>query len=100
MRDRDEFVEGLSEPHELHVLLDRELIEAFTVSPPKKQQRWERDDSQVDAHLKKRFHVSAGPHALGVTFPRKFDSLLEIDGRGNLKLQRSGTSNERPMTAS
>lgn len=78
MRDRDEFVEGLSETHELHVLLDRKLIEAFTVSPPRKQQRWERDDSQVDAHLKKRFHISAGPHAVGVTFPRKFDSLLEI----------------------
>ena len=34
MRDRNEEVEGLSEPHELEVLLDRERVELFTVKPP------------------------------------------------------------------
>ena len=79
MRDRDEFVEGLTEPHELHVLLDKRLVESFTVKPSKNKARWQRDDSQVDAHLQKRFAVKAGPHAVGVTFPRKFSSLQEIN---------------------
>ena len=33
-RDRNEHVEGLHEPHELEVLLDRERVESFTVKPP------------------------------------------------------------------
>ena len=33
-RDRNEQIEGLREPHELEVLLDRERQGAFTVKPP------------------------------------------------------------------
>ena len=33
-------------------------------------------------------------------YPCQFDSLLEIDGGGYLKLQRSDTSIEKPMIAS
>ena len=33
-RDRNEEVEGLNEPHELELLLDRERVELFTVKPP------------------------------------------------------------------
>ena len=33
-RDRNEHVEGLREPHELEVLLDRERMASFTVKPP------------------------------------------------------------------
>ena len=33
-RDRDEHVEGLSEPHDLELLLDRERVQLFTVKPP------------------------------------------------------------------
>ena len=32
----------------------------------------------VDANLNARFQVTAGPRQVGVTFPRKFDSLSEI----------------------
>ena len=35
-RDRNEHVEGLSEPHELEVLLDRERMEVFAVKPPQR----------------------------------------------------------------
>ena len=34
MRDRNDEVESLREPHELEVLLDRERVELFTVKPP------------------------------------------------------------------
>ena len=33
-RDRDEHVEGLSEPHELELLLDKARVQLFTVKPP------------------------------------------------------------------
>lgn len=80
MRDRDENVEGLLEEHHIDVLVDRQPMHRFTVAPPKsgKQKGWSKDDTLVDANLRKRFRVSAGPHQVGVTFPRKFASLSEI----------------------
>jgi hypothetical protein len=72
-RDRNEHVEGLRESHELEVLLDRERKALFTVSPP----RSEGDHQTADEHLKARIRVTAGPHALGVTFLKNPSSLLE-----------------------
>jgi hypothetical protein len=72
-RDRNEIVEGLREPHEMEVLLDRERVKSFTVKPPAGGQGHE----QVDAHLKLRLKVTAGPHDLGVTFLKNPASLLE-----------------------
>ncbi|MEQ8789155.1 MAG: DUF1592 domain-containing protein [Pirellulaceae bacterium] len=71
-RDRNEEVEGLSRPHRLEVLLDRQRVEQFVIQPPKGS-----DHSRVDAHLRTRFRVSAGPHKLGVTFPKESAALLE-----------------------
>ena len=72
-RDRNEDVEGLREPHDVEVLLDRERIASFKVIPP----RSPRDHQTADAHLKARIRVTAGPHNLGVTFVKKSSSLLE-----------------------
>lgn len=72
-RDRNEQVEGLSGTHELELLLDRERLKVFTVKQPKKRN----DHTKLDAHLKTRIQVSAGPHDLGVTFIKKPSSLLE-----------------------
>src|SRR5262245_22506223 len=63
-RDRNEHVEGLNGPHELEVLLDRERADSFIVKPPV----GDKGHEQVDAHLKARLSVTAGPHDLGVTF--------------------------------
>ncbi len=71
-RDRNEHVEGLREPHELEILLDREQLKSFTVKPPSGQ-----DFQHVDDHLKLRLSVQAGPHDLGVTFLKNPSSLLE-----------------------
>jgi hypothetical protein len=73
MRDRNEGIEGLREPHQLEVLLDRERMALFTVKPPAQGQS-ERD---VDANLQCRMQVSGGPHKLGVTFLKRSSSLLE-----------------------
>jgi hypothetical protein len=72
-RDRDEHVEGLQEPHELEILLDRDRVELFRVVPPTEGQ----DHQDVDAHLTVRFRATAGPHQLGVTFLKNSSSLLE-----------------------
>ena len=72
-RDRNEHVEGLHEPHELEVLLDRDRVKSFTVKPPPDG----KDHPNVDAHLKVRVSAKAGPHDLGVTFPKQSSSLLE-----------------------
>ncbi len=73
MRDRNEAIESLNEPHELEMLLDRERVELFPVKPPPKGQ----GDESVDANLKSRVKVKAGPHKLGVAFLKKPSSLLE-----------------------
>jgi len=72
-RDRNEHVEGLHEPHELQVLLDRERRAAFTINPPKS----ETDHQTADAHLRARIRATAGPHQIGVTFLKNSSSLLE-----------------------
>lgn len=71
-RDRNEEVEGLSQPHELEILLDRRRQALFTVAPPR-----DNNHAAVDAHLQTRIDVSAGPHKLGVTFVKQPSSLLE-----------------------
>ena len=57
-RDRNEHVEGLREPHELEVLLDRERMASFTVTPPA---RSDEDHQTVDAHLKARIRGDGRP---------------------------------------
>ncbi len=81
-RDRDEHVEGLNEPHELELLLDRERVALFTVKPPrgraKVSDEYDKPTHQnVDRHLKVRVQVVAGPHEIGVTFLKNPSSLLE-----------------------
>jgi mono/diheme cytochrome c family protein len=80
-RDRDEFVEGLSEAHDLELLLDRERLQLFTVKPPVRAagipDTEQPSHATVDQHLKLRVPVTAGPHVLGVAFPKKPSVLLE-----------------------
>ncbi len=80
-RNRDEHIEGLNEPHDLELLLDRARVQLFTVKPPERQPGFS-DDYQpshdtIDQHLKIRVPVSAGPHAIGVAFLKNPSALLE-----------------------
>jgi len=80
-RDRDEHVEGLSESHDVELLLDRERVALFTVKPPVRAagvpDTEQPSHAKVDQHLKIRIPVRSGPHAVGVTFPKKPSELLE-----------------------
>ena len=73
MRDRDEHVEGLTEAHDLDLLLDRARVQLFTITPPQR----EPEHATADQHLKARIPVQAGPHAIGVAFVKKPSLLLE-----------------------
>src|SRR5439155_964468 len=74
-------VEGLTEAHELELMLDRERVQLFTVKPPQREAGVSADyqpsHDNIDQHLKVRVPVSAGPHALGVAFLKKPSALLE-----------------------
>ncbi len=81
-RDRNEHVEGLSQPHEVELLIDSELVKSFTVRPPRGGARGNDEYSKpshenVDQHLRIRVPVTAGPHTIGVTFLKDPSSLLE-----------------------
>ena len=91
-RDRNEQVEGLKGPHDVEVLLDREQVASFTVNPPTDRA----DHTQVDKHLIVRTTVTAGPHDLGVTFPKGRASLLET---ARQPLQSRFNYHRHPRTA-
>jgi hypothetical protein len=74
-RDRNEQVEGLKRPHEVEVLIDRERVALATVKPPGA----DKNADVVDAHLKFRVTVKAGPHDVGVTFIKDPSLVLELE---------------------
>jgi hypothetical protein len=75
-RDRDEKIEGLSEPHDLELLLDRQRVHVFQVAPLRPAGAGE-PAREADAHLTLRVAVKAGPHDVGVTFLKKPSDLPE-----------------------
>lgn len=74
-RDRNEEMEGLTESHDVEILMDRARLDVFTVTPPEGQT----DHRLVDQHLKIRVPVSAGPHDIGVAFLKKPTALIETE---------------------
>jgi hypothetical protein len=81
MRNRNENVEGLSEPHQMEITLDGERVQLFTVEPKRSTPPGGAyyADEEADAHLKIRVPVKAGPHAVGALFIRKNSALLESE---------------------
>lgn len=74
-RDRNEQIEGLREPHEIELMLDRERIRLFEVKPP----RTITEHASADLHLRAKIEITAGPHEIGVAFPKKPTTLLETE---------------------
>ena len=76
-RNRSGNIGGLRDPrpHEMEILLDRWPVASFTVQQPEERI----DDGLVDANLKVRVAVTAGPRDLGVTFIQNASSLLETE---------------------
>ena len=80
-RDRNEHIEGLSEPHELEILCDLERVAKFEVKPPSRKSQGDGysqvSHANLDQHLKQRLHMKAGAHEIAATFIAKDHSLLE-----------------------
>jgi len=74
-RDRNEQVEGLTRPHEIEVLIDRERVALATVQP----RSGDKNAELVDAHLTFRLPVKAGPREVVVTFPKAPFALIETE---------------------
>jgi hypothetical protein len=74
-RDRNEYIEGLREPHDVELMLDGERVQLFTVKPPPRGS----DHHLADKHLNVRVPVKAGPHSVAVTFLKKPSALLETE---------------------
>jgi hypothetical protein len=79
MRNRNENVEGLSEPHQMELSLDGEQLGVFTVVPNRNASGGYYADEAVDKDLKVRIPVRAGPHAITATFIRKTSALAEVE---------------------
>jgi len=83
-RDRNEHIEGLGGPTDIELMLDGERVHMFTVEPVHnitgiRNANSVPSDDQVDKHLHIRVPVKAGPHTLGVAFPKKPSLLLETE---------------------
>ncbi len=78
-RDRNEHVEGLYGPnpgeHPVELTLDGERVKLFTVKRPTSGN----DHSVVDREMNVKLFVKAGPHVLGVSFPKQPSVLLETE---------------------
>jgi hypothetical protein len=74
-RDRNEHVEGLTEPSDVEFLLDGERLKLFTVKPPVGGN----DHHAVDLGLTLRIPVKAGPHTVAAAFPKRPSALLETE---------------------
>src|SRR5262245_38631418 len=79
MRNRNENVEGLTEPHQIEIALDGERLEVFTVTPNRNRFGDYYADEGVDKHLHLRTRVAAGPHEVGATFLQKQAALIETE---------------------
>jgi hypothetical protein len=79
MRNRNENVEGLTEPHDMEVTLDGERLRMFTIVPNRNPSGGYYADEAVDRDLRLRIPVKSGPHTIGATFIRKTSALLETE---------------------
>jgi hypothetical protein len=77
-RDRNEFVEGLTEPHQMEITLDGERVRLFTLTPVPKAgcgEGYRCSDEGVDSGLNVRIPVKAGPHVVSAAFLKKPSAL-------------------------
>jgi hypothetical protein len=79
MRNRNENVEGLNEPHDMELTLDGVRLEVFTIVPNRNASGGYYADEAVDKDLRITIPVKAGPHAIGATFLRKTAALQETE---------------------
>ena len=78
-RNRNENVEGLTEPHTMEITVDGERVGLFTVTPNRNRFGDYYADEDVDKGLEVRVAVTAGLHRVGATFIKKNSALIETE---------------------
>ncbi|MXY26420.1 MAG: DUF1592 domain-containing protein [Acidobacteria bacterium] len=80
-RNRNENVEGLTEPHDMEITLDGVRLDLFTMHPSENMVMQANAayyaDVGIDNHLNVRLAVTAGPHEVGAAFIQKNSALME-----------------------
>ena len=74
-RDRNERVEGFTEPAQLEISVDGERVKLFAMKPPATVKEHE----TVDQDLHVRAPIKAGPHVLAATFLKRSSALIETE---------------------
>ena len=77
-RDRNEHVEGMTEPQQVELALDGERVKLFPMMPPTNGQ-YADSHELYDKDLNVRIPVKAGPHSIEVTFVKKPSLLLTTE---------------------
>ena len=84
-RDRNELIEGLSEPHQVEVSVDGVRQQVFTLQPAPRTVPQDAvapqyaPEQAADAHLNLRTRVTAGPHVVQVAFIKRPSALIETE---------------------
>jgi mono/diheme cytochrome c family protein len=84
-RDRNELIEGLTEPHEVEVSIDGVRQQVFTLKPAPRAVQQDAvapqyaPEQAADAHLNLRTRVTAGPHVVQVGFIKRPSALRETE---------------------
>jgi hypothetical protein len=78
-RDRNENVEGLTEPQQIELSVDGQRIQVFTVRPNRNVSGAYYADEGVDKDLQITIPVTAGPHTVGVNFAKRSSALIETE---------------------
>ncbi|MDA1370786.1 MAG: DUF1592 domain-containing protein [Proteobacteria bacterium] len=78
-RDRNENIEGLTEAHEMEMTIDGERVGLFEIVPNRTERfaTFYYSDQGAGDGLTASASVTAGPHAVAVTFIKKNSALLE-----------------------
>jgi hypothetical protein len=100
-RDRNELIEGLTEPHQVEVSIDGVRLQVFTLNPPPRPAVDDpvapqyAPEQAADAHLNLRAPVTGGPHVVRVVFIKRPSALVETERQ---PYQASFNSDRTPRT--
>jgi mono/diheme cytochrome c family protein len=75
----DDHIQGLTEPHQLELMLDGERVEVFKVEPATGGPANSVDRERDEGIFKRRVPVKAGPHDLGVAFIKRPSARAETE---------------------
>ena len=84
-RDRNELIEGLTEPHQVEVSIDGVRQQIFTLKPAPRAAANDpvapqyAPEQAADAHLNFRTRVAGGPHVVQVAFIKRPSALIETE---------------------